>query len=167
MRTVLKPNGFLLVVGLLLLATSCKESNQPDILPKPPENTLPLESVEYTDLTGKEIKRGDALRLDLNKDGIRDFSFGTQLVGDPLMGVDKVQYCVLSGEESYLPINEEETMARFNKGEVIPLEDFGGFFWNRISFNVLVQKIISETKPPYWEGNWKASHHHFFARTGL
>lgn len=156
-----KTKGLWVLTAFLVLTAACQKTDDQGVVPKPPDTDLPAESVEYTDLTGKEIKRGEGLALDLNKDGIRDFVFGTQLVGDPFDKVDKVQYTVLSGVDSYLPINAEESIARFRKGEEIPISNFGGFIWYRISFSVLAQKIISETKPPYWEGDWKASRHDF------
>ncbi|RRB07151.1 hypothetical protein [Larkinella rosea] len=156
MRTALNANGFLYLAVLLLLNVSCQQSKDSIVAPAPPADNL-----LYTDLTGKEVKPGGVVTLDLNKDGIQDFIFETQLVGDAVYRLDKVQYLIASGVDSYLPINDQESMARFNKGDEIPLNDFNGFFWYKISSNVLVQKVISETKPSYWEGNWKASNHHF------
>jgi hypothetical protein len=122
----------------------------------PPVNTPPV--IEYTDLHNEEIRSNKGpFFLDINKDGTRDIFFGTQLVGDPINQVDKLQFLVSSDILTYLPVNAGEEIPVLNSGAIIPLNDFDGFNWFELSFIVLIQKVIGFDGPVVWEGNWKTA----------
>jgi hypothetical protein len=141
---------------LLLVFVSCtKEKNRPVYQPSiPPAHPV----MYYTDLHNAEVKRGQSVRLDANGDGTIDFSFGTMLVGDPIMQQDKLQFLAYSGISNYLLNGAGEITLPVNKPDSI-LQQNPGFEWYEISAIVLVQKVTGVTGSPWYEGQWKNASH--------
>src|SRR3989337_502102 len=114
----------------------------------------------YTDIQGQQIKMNMHSSLDLNRDGENDISFGTLLVGDPVFGVDKHQYVVSTGINSFLPVDHDENIPVLQAGDSIPVENFKGYTWYNAAYSILAQKVIGG-KPSYWEGAWKDARHKY------
>ena len=115
----------------------------------------------YTDFYQREIKMNMHTAVDLNRDGEKDVFFGTLLVGDPVFGVDKHQYVVSTGINSFMPVNQDENIPVLQAGDSIPIENFRGYTWYNAAYTVLAQKIIGVDKSSYWEGSWKDAQHKF------
>ena len=146
----------LLSVMILLTLISCKKEKTQ----QPPPATHP--EMEYFDLNSREIKANSTVfNIDLNHDGREDLAFATALVGDLINHVDKLQFSISSNIDINLPVNEIEEIPVMNNGESIPLENFNGYHWFELSSIVLIQKIISFTQPPVWEGHWKNAVHKY------
>lgn len=112
--------------------------------------------MEYIDLNNKEIKANTpAFSMDINQDGRADLAFSTLLVGDHLNQVDKLQFLIASNIGVNLPVNAREEIPVLKKGESIVANDFNGYKWFELASIVLIQKVISFTLPPVWEGHWK------------
>ena len=50
-----------------------------------------------------------------------------------------------------------------NSGDAITIKKHTGFNWYNASSLVIAEKIIGETGPARWEGNWKNADHKYFA----
>ncbi|CAN5759187.1 hypothetical protein BH11BAC3_BH11BAC3_11890 [soil metagenome] len=145
--------------GIILLSvTSCKK----DKLTDSPTPTVPPTKMEYFDLGNTIIKTGSpGYLIDLNHDGRKDLAFTTLLVGDPLNQVDKLQFLISTNIQVNLPVNASEQIPLMNTGDVIAVENFNEYHWLELSSILLVQKIISFTSPPIWEGQWKNAFHQY------
>lgn len=134
-----------------VLFTGCKKDDQ-----VPPVVRTPVQEMNLINLNDIEVKQGmPAMILDLNGDGKNDIAFGTMLVGDPIYMVDKVQFVANSDIDTNMPVNTNEYNPVMNEGDSIPLNDFSGYKWYRLSSVMLMQKIIGMNVPVIWEGNWK------------
>ena len=118
--------------------------------------------MEYFNLNNREIK-GDApgFFLDVNHDSRTDLAFTTQLIGDPINQVDKLQFMISSNIQVNLPVNGSEEIPVMKSGDSIVLENFNGYQWFELSSIMLIQKIISLTAPPVWEGHWRNASHKY------
>lgn len=145
----------LFFIAIILLAGSCKKEKQPGT------PTVPKTQMEYFNLNSTEIKaNAQGFSIDVNHDGRNDLRFNTQLVGDPINQVDKLQFLITSNIEVNLPVNSSEQIPVMDKGESIVLEDFNGYHWFQLSSIMLVQKVISFSAP-VWEGHWKNAIHKY------
>ncbi|HEU5366153.1 MAG TPA: hypothetical protein VFU62_11505 [Hanamia sp.] len=115
----------------------------------------------YTDLGNKEVRFHKSSSIDLNNDGVMDIRFHTMLVGDPVAKQDKEKYLVTSKVNCRLPVNSNENAPVLQKGELVPLENFGGYNWYEVSQIELAQKVTGMTGEPFWEGLWKSSNHDY------
>lgn len=140
---------------LVLLTGAC---NKPVTDIPPPAGQHP--EMRYTDLGNQVIGFNQVASLDLDKDGQKDISFSTLLVGDPIYKVDKMQWLVASSFYTNLPVKEEHIPV-MDTGDSIPTLNFNGYEWFNASQIVLTQKIIGITGNPYWEGDWKQAAHQF------
>ncbi|MEJ8818347.1 hypothetical protein [Lacibacter sp. H407] len=139
---------FPVIIGLAFVA--CKKQN----LQQPPPVTGP--EMEYIELNNREIKANmPSVNLDINQDGKTDIAFATVLVGDNLNQVDKLQFLVATNISVNLPVNGNEEIPVLKKGESIMPGNFNGYQWFELAGIVLIQKVISFTQPPVWEGHWK------------
>lgn len=144
-------------VTIVLITVSCKKNGQHPDVP-----TVPHPEMEYFNLNNREIKsNAPGFYIDVNHDGRKDLAFTTLLVGDPINRADKFRFLVSSNIEVNLPVNNVEEIPVMNRGESIMLEDFNGYYWFELSSILLVQKVISFTSPPLWEGHWKNAAHKF------
>jgi hypothetical protein len=147
-------NKYLLYTLMLIIMAGCKKDpvNQPTPGPAHPV-------MLYKDLKNFEVSKGHSQSLDIDNDGITDCSFSVQLVGDPIMKVDKLQYYVFSRIKRNLlnDVNDESPL--LNKYELIK-KDHPGYTWYELSFIVLTQKIISYDGDT-WTGLWKNADHKY------
>ena len=58
-------------------------------------------------------------------------------------------------------MNSNENAPVLQKGELVPLENFGGYNWYEVSQIELAQKVTGMTGEPFWEGLWKSSNHDY------
>ena len=117
-------------------------------------------NMQYTYLHDLEIKAGTFYHLDIDGNGSPDFSVHTQLVGDPILQRDRLQFLVGSKIKTNLLNNDQDESPRMNKGDRIgPKHD--GFNWFEISSIVLAEKLIPVNETPHWDGIWKRASHHF------
>ena len=149
--------NILFSVVIMLGIVSCKKDCIHPGIP-----TVPRVEMEYFNLNNREIK-GNAPEffLDVNHDGRSDFAFTTLLVGDPINQVDKLRFLISSNIDVNLPVNGSEEIPVMNKGESIVPENFNGYQWFELSSILLIQKIISFTGPPVWEGHWRNASHKY------
>ncbi len=140
-------------VLLLLCLAACKKEKTNGNMPAPPEK--PGQDVEYFDLNDFVVKhKGPVFYMDFNRDGRRDVAFKTQLVGDPVRQEDKMQFLVESNIDSRLPVNEQEQIPVMDKSQRIMTGSFNGYHWFNVASVLLMQKVLSNTQPPQWEGGW-------------
>lgn len=117
-------------------------------------------SMRYTDLHNAEVKFGTLQRLDLDGDGTVDFSFQTQLVGDPILVRDRLQFYVSSNIKTNLLNDNNDESPVLAKGAAIMLSH-PGYTWYEISAIVLAEKITTMTPPVFWQGRWSAADHQY------
>lgn len=154
-QVFIKPR--VIVFAVLLAFSSCKKDKADPGIPGYPEVNM-----EYFDLGDREIKAGaPGFSIDLNDDGRKDITFSTLLVGDPVSQVDKLQFLVQSNIQVNLPVRIGEEIPVMKTGDLIPIHDFEGYHWFELSSIVLVQKVISFTQPPIWEGHWRNAVHRY------
>jgi hypothetical protein len=143
---------YLYALTALLLTTGCKKTTCVT-LPEPVDHKM-----EYLDLNDKAVSFNQSFSIDLDKDGSKDFSFSTLLVGDPILRRDYRQYYISSKFETYLQVNDNEETPVLQKGDTIAPTAIEGFHWYNASHVVLAQKVIEEDKT-FWSGNWKNISH--------
>lgn len=141
---------FLVSFFIVLSFVSCKKEK----VQHPTPVTGP--EMEYIDLNNKAIKANTPVfSMDINQDGRADLAFSTLLIGDYLNQVDKLQFLIASNIGVNLPVNASEEIPVLKKGESIMPQNFNGYHWFELASIVLIQKVISFTQPPVWEGHWK------------
>ncbi len=145
-----------LAIPVLLIA-SCKKENTNH----PPPLSHP--EMRYTDLKNVSVKFGQQKSLDINGDNSIDLLFSTALVGDPVFRRDKRRYYVNASFDVFSLVNEEEETPVLNNGDAVTIRKHPGFNWYNASSLILAEKIIEETGPAHWEGNWKNASHKYFA----
>ena len=144
-------------VVILLTVISCKKEKQQVTTPNLPETNM-----EYFNFNNREIKAGSSgYSIDMNHDGRKDIAFSTLLVGDPINQVDKLQFLVETNVKANLPVGAGEKIPVMKLGDLVQLNDFDGYRWFELSSVILVQKIISFTQPPVWEGDWRNAAHKY------
>ncbi|HYJ37288.1 MAG TPA: hypothetical protein VEV87_01680 [Chitinophagaceae bacterium] len=148
-------NRFSILLFSFILISACNKND---------DRVQPGPDMKYTDLQQAEVKTGTTQRLDLDEDGTIDFSLQVILIGDPVAKEDRHTFVAGSTIDTYLlAIDNTETGKRLNKGELIGLVPPGGFEWFQVARVVMAEKIISESKPPYWRGEWKDGSHQFLS----
>lgn len=161
MRYYFSENYFMKKFWILLLPVllfnACSEKDIID----PPAGTHP--QMRYTDLDNVSVKFGQQKALNIDGDNTIDLLFSTALVADPIARVDKRRYYVNASFDVFSLVNEQEETPVLNKNEVIAINNHSGFTWYNASSLVLAEKIIEETGPDHWEGNWKNADHKYFA----
>lgn len=147
---------YLATVMIVLLFISCRKER----ICKPVAEPGP--AMTYISLNDREIKANSAgFSIDVNQDGRADIGFSTQLVGDPLNQLDKLQFLVGTNIDVNLPVNINEDIPVMKKGESIPGGNFNGYQWFELASIVLIQKITSLTQPPFWRGRWLEAVHNY------
>ena len=116
--------------------------------------------MRYTDLQNAEMKQDQPFSLDIDGDGLIDFSLNTKLVGDPILQLDRLQFIVHSKIGAKLLINNNDQSPILNKGDKITLT-YTGYEWFQPSSIVLVEKITGMTEPIHWAGLWKYADHQY------
>ncbi|RYD93270.1 MAG: hypothetical protein EOP50_11385 [Sphingobacteriales bacterium] len=148
----------LLPLLLLLSFAACKKAPL-DGTVSPTDVSLP--AMRSIDLHDAIVHAGQTQAVDLDGDGAVDFRFKMQLVGDPLLQVDKHQFCVTSGIQRNLLVNEQDETLPFGAATTIaPTQP--GFNWYEVGLSVLAEKIVGNTET-WWDGLWKTAQHRFLA----
>jgi hypothetical protein len=150
----MKVNKYLLAAFLLIMMAGCKKDTVVQPIPVPVHPVM-----FYKDLGNFEVSKGHSKSLDIDNDSITDCSFSVQLVGDPIMKVDKLQYYVFSRIKRNLLNNQDDESPILNKYDLIKNEH-PGYTWYELSFILLTQKIISDGGNS-WIGLWKNADHNF------
>lgn len=140
------------------LVTSCSKDETP--IPRKPDQQPEM---IYTDLQNRELKFQQAQLIDLNHDELADIGFSTWYIGDPIENEDEVLFFAGSYEHSNLLVNDSNGSPAFNKGDIIPLNNYPGHEWYRVSQVEMALKNTPAAGLPYWEGNWKGVSHKFLA----
>lgn len=138
----------------LLAATiiSCTKKDVYDPIPQP--------DMHYVDLHNAEIGSGNFKSVDINADGTTDFSFGTLLVGDPLLKRDRLQFYAYSFINTNLAVNDAEETPALSRDEKVTTV-MPGYTWYQISAIVLAEKITPLNGAVYWDGKWKTAAHKY------
>jgi len=145
-----KYSAILLVVAVSL--NSCKKDR---VIQVPIPTDPPVEMI-YRDLHEKEIKYAQpATIIDLDEDNTSDIIFFVWLVGDPVMQQDKRQFRVSSGINTNLAVNTAEQVPALLKDDNIPLSNFNGYSWYKVSSVILVQRIEDVNGNISWDGTWQ------------
>lgn len=131
---------------------SCKKD---PVTPAPIPTEPPVEMI-YKDLEEKEIRFAQpAFIIDLDEDNTSDLIFSVWLVGDPILQQDKRQFRVGSGVNTNLAVNAAEEAPALLKDENIPLSNFNGYNWYKVSSVILVQRIEDVNGTIRWNGTWQ------------
>ena len=135
---------------MLVLLASCGKETISEPLPQPAD---PHPAMHYVDLSSAVVKPGSTRAVDIDGDGSVDLRFLTQLVGDPALQRDRLQYLATSGIGRNLlndAADESPMLARAQTiGKVMT-----GYSWYEISSIVLAEKITTYSES-YWTGRWK------------
>jgi hypothetical protein len=115
----------------------------------------------YSDLHNTGVKFGQHQFIDMNGDNSIDILFSTVLVGDPVLKRDRRQFYINADFDVFLLTNSNEETPVLNNGNAITLGSPAGYNWFNASSVVLAEKIIEETGPDHWEGNWKNASHQY------
>jgi hypothetical protein len=115
--------------------------------------------MQYKDLQNAEVKHSQPKFIDIDNDGVNDFSFGVLFLGDPILQRDRLQFLAFSKINSSLLNNEQDLSPLLNKSDSIPVT-YQGYQWFEISAIVLAEKITTMTEE-YWEGLWKEASHKY------
>ncbi len=145
----MKPLYYLLI---LIAAASCKKEKI--IMP-------PQQDMEIKELNETEIGYNQGKRFDLDGNGTYDMAFTTYHIGDPLLQMDKIQFCAVSMIDSYLPINNEENVSVLSLGDKVYTNSQNGYNWYEVSLIVLAQKNIPLNGAIHWMGPWQQSSHNY------
>ncbi|WP_121356079.1 hypothetical protein [Flavisolibacter nicotianae] len=139
-------------VATLLLTACHKQPERPS-----PVNQHP--QMHYLDLGNAEVKYLQGKGFDINGDGKTDFWFHVQLVGDPLLQRDRLQFIASSTIHSNLLNDPDDHSPVLNRMDPIsPI--MVGYDWWEISAIVLTEKIMM-IAGSYWEGAWKNAVHKY------
>jgi hypothetical protein len=141
-----------LAVLLLIAFSSCKK--EATIQPTLPAPTPTVEML-YTDLNNAEVKYNpNGFWVDLDKDNRPEVLFEVMLVGDFINKKDMYKFNIVTSIRAAVPVNSNEQIPVFKKGETIKIEDFGGTNWYGGSEITLIEKVVMDNQPTVWKGNW-------------
>jgi hypothetical protein len=146
----------LIVLSVMMILISCRKED--NTMPPPPDNR-PHPVMLYKDLGSASAGYGHLQALDIDSDGINDFYFSAQLVGDPILQRDRLQFYANSRERRNLlnDVNDQSPMLNL----MDPISKvYPGYTWYEISSIVLAEKIITDSGTS-WEGRWKTANHNF------
>ena len=136
-----------------ILFTSCKKDEVRPVPPAPPSA-----GVDYISLGEKEVLYGESPTvIDIDQDNVNDLIFSVWLVGDPIQQQDKRQFRIGSGINTSLAVNSNEQVPVMMKGANIPLSNFDGYSWFKVSSVILVQRIENINGDISWNGNWQGA----------
>lgn len=116
--------------------------------------------MQYTQLNNLELSAQDSYHLDIDANGQPDFTFHTQLVGDPLLQQDRRQFLVGSKIQTSLLNDDGDQSPRLNKGDRISLYH-PGHTWYNVSSILLAEKVMWLDGSITWQGRWKGAAHHY------
>ena len=137
-----------------LLITACRKSG-PESAP-----VAPHPQMIYKDLHDAEVSYQQQGRtVDVDGDGATDFRFYVQLVGDPVLQRDRLQFLVNSAVKRNLLNDANDQSPRLQKTDTVSTKH-KGYDWWEISNILLSEKIITDTNTS-WEGLWKDASQHY------
>lgn len=125
--------------------------------PESPPSSHP--EMIYSDLQNAEVYYGKTQFVDVDRDGSKDFFFGVQLVGDPVLQRDRMQFYTFSGIKRNLLNNDVDESPMLNRSDSIS-KNHPGYTWWEISAIVLAEKI-TDYNGSYWQGLWKNADHKY------
>lgn len=140
----------LLIAMLLLSLAACKK-----------EKHLPIPTQMQYNRFEITVGYNESKRLDLDGNGTLDVGFRTYHVGDPIMQMDKIQYCAVSMIESNFPMNRNNDVDIRKSGDKIQSSNTADYEWFPVSLAVLAQKNIGMVDSPFWTGTWQNVKHQF------
>lgn len=149
-------NLFLFSLVILVLAGCKKENTEHNV---PPVSSLPHPVMIYKSFEGTQVSYRRPVFLDIDNDGIKDFSFGVILVGDPILQRDRLQFYANSGQKRNLLNDEMDQSPVLNLMDPIS-KTYTGYTWYQLSAILLAEKIIT-FNGNYWDGQWKNASHKF------
>lgn len=144
----------LFAVATVLVLTACHKEPSPVT---PPAELHP--EMLYKDLQNAEVSYQRSRTIDIDGDGSIDFYFGVQLVGDPILQRDRMQFLANSVVKRNLLNDANDQSPVLNKMDTIS-KVHQGYTWWEISAIVLTEKITTNTNV-YWDGLWKAANHNY------
>ncbi|MBO9658714.1 MAG: hypothetical protein J7527_07790 [Chitinophagaceae bacterium] len=146
----------------VILLSAC--SKRDAVIEKPvPDDVRILPEMMITELNNAEVKQGQSMAIDLNRDGVRDIVFATWYIGNPNEKEDEVLFFASTGTESALMLGGENDSPRFGIDEMISEQPSSGFEWYVIGQAELAKKNIGLVGAPYWEKPWKNANHEFLS----
>ena len=114
----------------------------------------------YIDLNGAIVSYQQRSKvLDIDGDGKTDFGFGVQLLGDPVLQRDRLQFLVHSAPKCNLLNDANDQSPVLGKMDRISIKH-PGYDWWEISAIVLAEKIITNTSTS-WDGPWRNAEHNY------
>jgi hypothetical protein len=139
-------------LAFVLALTSCKKEDRETIVaPSQP-------AVIYTDW-GKEVRYRQSQSLDIDQDGVTDFTFNVLHVGDPVLQRDRIQFYAHSGIGRNLLNDAADHSPVLNQSDLVS-PSHPGYTWYELSAIVLTEKIITDNAS-YWDGLWKNASHQY------
>ncbi len=145
-------NKLIILLLVTMAALSCTKKDRP-VIPGSP-------AMKYIDLQNAEVTHQQPFLLDINSDGITDFSFSTLLVGDPVLGRDRLQFYAYSKISTCLLNDSNDESPVLVKGDRIAAVHTG-YLWWEISAIVLAEKITRSNGSVNWEGRWNNANHRY------
>ena len=146
LKALIVPLWIITLVAVACMKKSVQETNHP--------------AMQYTYLNDLELGMRDSYHLDIDANGTPDFTFHTQLVGDPIYKHDRRQFLVVSKIETNLLNDKEDESPQLKKGDRISMWHVG-HTWYRLSSILLAEKVVPLEGEVRWEGRWKNANHHY------
>jgi hypothetical protein len=146
----------------IILLSACSKREHIIETPVPDEVKI-LPEMMITELNDAEIKQGQSIAIDLNRDGVRDVVFATWYIGNPNENEDEVLFFASTGIQSALMLGGENDSPRFTRDEMITSRPSSGYDWFVIGQAELAKKNIGAVGDPYWEMPWKNANHAFLS----
>jgi hypothetical protein len=153
---------YFILAGLIALGACHKTADQPPV-------THPR--MDYTEIN-QAVSFGEAIYIDPDNNGSKDFLFYTIKVGNPLLKKDYYQYHFGSSYAASLAVDSltDQTPA-LAKNAVISGTMPAGLEWYNASGVMMTRKVVGTTGSPSWEGPWTNARHQYLAirieRAGL
>jgi len=153
---------YFMLAGLIAFGACHKTADAPAV-------THP--QMDYTGIN-QEVSFGQAIYIDPDNNGSKDFLFYTIMVGDPLLKKDYYQYHFGSSYAASVAVDSltDQTPA-LAKNAAISGTTPAGLQWYNASGVMMTRKVVGNTGPPSWEGSWTNAHHQYLAiriqRAGL
>lgn len=138
-------------VIVALFFSSCQKERSVPPAPHP--------VMHYKDLQNKAVGYSQPASIDVDDNGVNDFSFGVILVGDPILQRDRLQFLAHSKVNTLLLNNEQDQSPVLQKNDSVSVL-YPGYQWFEISSIVLAEKITTMTAVS-WDGLWVTASHKY------
>src|SRR5438309_9491606 len=102
----------ILSAAAILTLQACKKQQVANPPAEPPKTAM-----IYKDLLDAVVSTGHPRSLDIENDGITDFSFGVMLLGDPILQRDRLQFFANSKVDGNLLNDDQDQSQMLNKAE--------------------------------------------------